>query len=68
LVTVCRIEFVAKKGRIGGDKRKISFTRGAGDGAVLRTSGIITKDAVVAIGDGLPSDTSNRLNISMCYT
>lgn len=51
------IEFVTKKGKIGGDKRKISFTGGSGDNMVVKTSGIITKDATVAIGEGLPNTT-----------
>ena len=55
---MARIEFITKKGRIGGDKRKLSFLRGSGDQAVLRTTGIITLDATVSIGEGLPNDTS----------
>jgi len=51
------IEFVTKKGKIGGDKRKISFSSGSGDNMVVKTSGIITKDATVAIGQGLPNTT-----------
>jgi len=51
------IEFVTKKGKIGGDKRKISFLGGTGDNMLLKTSGIITKDATVSIGDGLPNTT-----------
>jgi len=51
------VEFVTKKGKIGGDKRKISFQPGTGDNMVLKTSGIITKDAAVSIGDGLPNTT-----------
>ena len=52
-----KIEFVTKKGKIGGDKRVITFLRGQGDQAVLKVSGIITKDASVSIGEGLPNDT-----------
>ena len=54
------MEFVTKKGKIGGDKRKISFQPGTGDNMVLKTSGIITKDAAVSIGDGLPNTTSKE--------
>ena len=52
-----KIEFVTKKGKIGSDKRVITFLRGTGDQAVLKVSGIITKDASVSIGEGLPNDT-----------
>merc|ERR1719430_2610446 len=52
-----KIEFVTKKGKIGSDKRLITFLRGTGDQAVLKVSGIITKDASVSIGEGLPNDT-----------
>ena len=52
-----KIEFVTKKGKIGSDKRVITFLRGQGDQAVLKVSGIITKDASVSIGEGLPNDT-----------
>ena len=53
-----RIDFITKKGRIGGDKRKIDFSQGSGDKMILKTSGIITKDASVSIGPGLPNTTS----------
>ena len=52
-----KIEFVTKKGKIGSDKRVITFLRGQGDQAILKVSGIITKDASVSIGEGLPNDT-----------
>merc|ERR1719305_771625 len=42
---------------IGSDKRGITFLRGQGDQAILKVSGIITKDASVSIGEGLPNDT-----------
>jgi len=51
------IEFVTKKGKVGGDKRKISFITGTGDNMVLKTTGLITKGATVAIGQGLPNTT-----------
>ena len=52
-----KIEFVTKKGKIGSDKRVITFLRGEGEQAILKVSGIITKDASVSIGEGLPNDT-----------
>ena len=53
-----RMEFISKKGRIGGDKRKMTFLKGGNDIAVVAVSGIINKDATVTIADGLPTDTS----------
>eukprot|EP00092_Neocalanus_flemingeri_P052340 GFUD01061174.1.p1 GENE.GFUD01061174.1~~GFUD01061174.1.p1 ORF type:complete len:1149 (-),score=317.13 GFUD01061174.1:56-3502(-) len=55
------VEFVTKKGKIGGDKRKVSFLSGTGDSMVVRTSGIITKDAAVYIGTGLPNTTRPKV-------
>ena len=64
----CRIEFVTKKGKIGGDKRKMSFTGGMGDNMVVKTSGLITKDAMVSIGQGLPNTTSMSYPVSIYTT
>ena len=64
----CRIEFVTKKGKIGGDKRKMSFTGGMGDNMVVKTSGLITKDATVSIGQGLPNTTSMSYPVFLLCT
>ena len=55
---ISRIEYTSKKGKIGGDKRKMSFTIGDSDKMILKASGIINKDATVFIGSGLPNTTS----------
>ena len=57
-----RIDYITKKGRIGGDKRKLTYVEGSGDKMELKTSGIITPDATIAIGPGLPNDTSRSSN------
>jgi len=53
------IEFITQKGRISGDKRKMTYLpMGHGDKMVIKVSGIITKDATISIGAGLPNTTS----------
>merc|ERR1712032_218225 len=58
------IDYITKKGRIGGDKRKLTYVEGSGDKMELKTSGIITPDATIAIGPGLPNDTRPSANQS----
>ena len=58
---------MTKKGKIGGDKRKMSFMVGMGDNMVVKTSGLITKDATISIGQGLPNTTSKiYYTVAMC--
>jgi len=58
------IEYTSKKGKIGSDKRKMSFTIGDSDKMILKASGIINKDATVFIGSGLPNTTRPTQNPS----
>ena len=62
-----RIDYITKKGRIGGDKRKLTYVEGSGDKMLLKTSGLITPDATIAIGPGLPNDTSIILSYVELY-
>ena len=55
-----RMDYTSKKGKIGGDKRKITFALGEGDKMVLKVSGLINKDATVSIGKGLPNTSSKE--------
>ena len=54
-----RVDYLSKKGKLGGDKRKITFMSGEGDQMVMKVSGIINKDATISIGRGLPNTSSN---------
>jgi len=56
------MEYTSKKGKIGGDKRKMSFMIGDSDKMVLQSSGIINKDATVYIGGGLSNTTRPTQN------
>ena len=68
-ILVSRIEFITQKGRISGDKRKMTYLpMGHGDKMVMKVSGIITKDATISIGAGLPNTTSKRLFCFMVLT
>ena len=60
------MDYTSKKGKLGGDKRKIGFTRGDGDKMVVKVSGLINKDATISIGPGLPNTSSNAKTISSC--
>ena len=55
------MDYVSKKGKLGGDKRKITFLSGEGDQMVVKVSGIINKDATISIGKGLPNTSSKYL-------
>merc|ERR550539_1654389 len=55
------VDYVSQKGRIGGDKRKVTFLSGEGDQMVVKVSGIINKDATIAIGRGLPNTSRPTL-------
>ena len=54
-----RVEFTSKRGKIGGDKRKLTFQLGDKDQMELKVTGLINKDAVASIAKGLPNTSSN---------
>ena len=58
ILMIFRVNYISKKGRLGGDKRKINWLQGEGDQMVMKVSGIINKDAIISIGRGLPNTSS----------
>ena len=54
------MEYTSKRGKIGGDKRKLTFVLGDKDKMELKVSGLINKDATASIGKGLPNTSSNE--------